>query len=252
MNIINKLTLRHLKENKRRTLVTIIGVIISVAMVMAVATLGVSFLDLMKRQTIANEGEWHVLYQNVNKDQLDAIKNDEATKNFVLSRDLGYAHLEGSQNENKPYLFIKEYNAPGFKQFPIELSEGRLPQTAKEVVISEEIKNNAKVDYEIGQQITLDIGDRFMKDEEASHIVLNQTSSLTFMDDQLNEELKKKGTETFTVVGIIKRPTWEPAWAPGYTIITYLDESKIGEKETVNATVVLKKSINPYMHMQKA
>lgn len=40
MNIVNKLTIRHLKQNKRRTLVTIIGVIISVAMVTAVATLG--------------------------------------------------------------------------------------------------------------------------------------------------------------------------------------------------------------------
>ena len=67
MNIVNKLTVRHLKQNKRRTLVTIIGVIISVAMVTAVATLGVSFMDLMKRQTIANNGEWHVLYKDVNQ-----------------------------------------------------------------------------------------------------------------------------------------------------------------------------------------
>ncbi|MBS4177979.1 ABC transporter permease [Lederbergia citrea] len=251
MNIVNKLTIRHLKENKRRTLVTIIGVIISVAMLTAVATLAVSFMDLMKRQTIANEGEWHVLYQDVNKNQLDAIKNDESTKKVVPSRDLGYAHLEGSQNENKPYLFVKEYSTEGFKQFPIELSQGRLPQAANEVVISEGIKNNAKVDYKIGQQITLDIGDRFMKDEEASDIVLDQTSSLTFMDDQLNEVLKMKGTETFTIVGVIKRPTWEPAWAPGYTIITYLDESRIGVYDAVNATVVLKKVNNSlYNHTQ--
>ncbi len=72
MNIINKVTVRHLKENKRRTFVTIIGVIISVAMITAVATLGVSFLDLMKRQSIATDGEWHVQYQNVNSEQIAA------------------------------------------------------------------------------------------------------------------------------------------------------------------------------------
>ncbi len=66
MNTINQLTFRHLKQNKRRTLVTIIGVIISVAMITAVTTLGVSFMDLLQRQTIANEGEWHVLYKYVN------------------------------------------------------------------------------------------------------------------------------------------------------------------------------------------
>lgn len=56
MNIINKLTLRHLKLNKKRTIVTIIGVIISAAMVTGVATLVVSFMDVMQRQSIANEG----------------------------------------------------------------------------------------------------------------------------------------------------------------------------------------------------
>ena len=70
MNIVNKLTLRHLKENKRRTLVTIIGVIISVAMLTAVTTLAVSFMSLLQKQQIADEGEWHVLYKNVNEEQL--------------------------------------------------------------------------------------------------------------------------------------------------------------------------------------
>ena len=46
MNIVNKLTIRHLKQNKRRTLVTIIGVIISVAMMTAVATLACIFYGI--------------------------------------------------------------------------------------------------------------------------------------------------------------------------------------------------------------
>ena len=70
MNIINKMTLRHLRENKRRSLVTIIGVIISVAMITAVTTLGSSFLDLMIRQDIADNGEWHVQYINTNEEQV--------------------------------------------------------------------------------------------------------------------------------------------------------------------------------------
>ena len=84
MNIINKVTLRHLKENKRRTLVTIIGVIISVAMITAVATLSISFLDLMIRQDISKNGEWHVQYKDVNLEQIGVIENDSATKNLIL------------------------------------------------------------------------------------------------------------------------------------------------------------------------
>ena len=238
MNIINKLTLRHLKQNKRRTLVTILGVIISVAMVTAVATISVSFMELFQRQTIASEGEWHVLYQDVNKEQLEAVKKDEATKALVISRDRGFALLEGGQNKNKPYLFVKEYNAQGFEQFPIELSQGRLPKANNEVVISEEIAENAKVDYKIGDRLKLDIGKRFNKDSVQE---LFQRAPLQLENGTKTETLKGSLTKSYTVVGIIKRPTWEPTWAPGYTIITYIDESMIGANETVNASVVLKK-----------
>ncbi|WP_232698054.1 ABC transporter permease [Brevibacillus daliensis] len=241
MNIVNKLTIRHLKQNKRRTLVTIIGVIISVAMVMAVATLGISFMNLMQRQSIADNGEWHVLYKDVNKAQLEAVKADEATQTVVISRDRGYAPLEGGRNPNKPYLFIREFNKQGFEQFPIELSQGRLPQASNEVVISEEIAKGAKVDYKIGDTFTLEVGERFAEDKEDIQRALTQNDPLRFGDDQNAEILKNTRSGSYTVVGVIKRPTWEQTWAPGYTILSYVDESMIDADGKVNATVVLKK-----------
>ena len=241
MNIVYKLTIRNLKQNKKRTLVTIIGVIISVAMVTAVATLAFSFSDLMIRQTIADSGEWHVQYQDVTKEQLAAIQRDDRAKTVAITRDLGYAPLEGGQNPNKPYLFIKEYDAQGFAQFQVELSKGRLPQTDKEVVISEPIATNAKVKYEIGDHLSLRIGERF---EQGGNHPLDQTEQLRREDGKLTETLQHIKTRDYTVVGFIKRPVWETAWAPGYTIISYVDETIIGANKRVNAAVVLHK-INP-------
>ncbi|QIC04882.1 ABC transporter permease [Brevibacillus sp. 7WMA2] len=241
MNIVNTLTIRHLKQNKRRTLVTIIGVIISVAMVTAVATLVFSFSDLMIRQAIADTGEWHVQYQAVTKEQLAAIQGDDATKTVAISRDLGYAPLEGGQNPNKPYLFIKEYDAQGFAQFPIDLSKGRLPHTDKEVVISEPIATNAKVKYEIGDRLTLRVGERF---EQGGDHPLDQTEPLRREDGTLTETLQHIKTRDYTVVGFIKRPVSETAWAPGYTIISYVDDNIIGANDRVDAAVVLQK-VNP-------
>ena len=248
MNIVNKLTVRHMKQNKRRTLVTIVGVIISVAMMTAVSTLVVSFLDLMQRQEIANNGEWHVLYKDVNKAQLDAVKKDDATKKVVISRDLGYAFLAGGQNENKPYLFIKEYDAQGFKQFPIELSSGRLPKASNEVVLSEHIATNGKVEYKIGDHITIEIGQRMLSNGDNVD-PFGQTDSLQTENGKTAEILKNKTPVTYTIVGFIKRPTWEPTWAPGYTVISYTDESMMEANDQVNATVVLKKVNNSlYVH----
>ncbi|WP_391572439.1 ABC transporter permease [Cohnella sp.] len=237
MNIVNKLTIRHLKQNKRRTLVTLIGVVISVAMVTAVATLVSSFSDLMIRQTIANSGEWHVQYQEVNKDQLAAILDDDATKTVAITRDLGYAAI-GGENPNKPYLFIQQYDAQGIAQFQIELSKGRLPQTDKEIVISEAVVTNAKVKYDIGDRLTLRVGERF---EQGNDQPLGQTESLRREEGNLTEALQHIETQDYTVVGFIKRPVWEAAWAPGYTVISYIDEDLIGANQRVNAAVVLQK-----------
>jgi putative ABC transport system permease protein len=238
MNIMNKLTVRHLKENKRRTLVTIIGVIISVAMVTAVATLGVSFLDLLKRQTIADSGDWHVQYMNVNKEQIEAIEKDNATKELIIASNLGFAKLEGSQNKNKPYLFIKEFNKKGLENFPIIVANGRMPRATNEIAISEEISANAKVTYQIGDQVTLDIGERYLIGEKNA---LGQNDTLQQNQGEINETLKVEKTETYTVVGTIERPSWEPSWSPGYTVISYVEHNRLDKDERVDTSVILSK-----------
>ncbi|MEH7275094.1 FtsX-like permease family protein, partial [Neobacillus vireti] len=238
MNIINKLTIRHLKANNRRTLVTIIGVIISVAMITAVATLGVSFLNLMIRQEIANNGEWHVKYKDINRQQLKSIKKDRDTEKLILTNDLGYAALEGSENDSKPFLFLKEYSAAGLKQFPIELKEGRLPAADNEVVISEEIEETAHVKYSIGDSFTLNIGERWLPGGDKP---LSQTDPLQKDENGLIEKLTIQSTESFKIVGVIKRPKWEPTWSPGYTVIEFIDENSLSASDTFDAVVVVKK-----------
>ncbi len=239
MNIINKLTLRHLRKNKKQTLVTIIGVILSVAMVTAVITLGSSFLALMQKETIKDYGEWHVQYRDVNKEQLEAIKQDAETKQLITSKERGYAWLPGSQNANKPYLFIKAYNAQGFTNFPIELSEGKLPERADEIVLSEAIATNAKVAYRIGDHITLEVGQRYNQ-ADPSESNLSQNDQLRSSAGKRMETLIDTTTEKYTVVGFIKRPAWEQTWAPGYTALTYIDESMLDANKTVDVSVVVK------------
>ncbi|MBZ9685639.1 FtsX-like permease family protein [Clostridium estertheticum] len=242
MNIINKLTLRHMKLNKKRTLITIIGVIISAAMITAVATLRISFMDLKQRQSISDEGEWHVIYKDINNIQLQAVKNDKETKQIILSRDTGYALLKGSQNASKPYMFIGEYNKEGFEKFPIELSKGRFPKAANEVVISDAIIDNAKVNYKIGDLLTVDIGKRCSKVSDDKNKVLTQYAELQKGKgtDTVEEFLTKEKTKTYKIVGVIKRPKFEPTWAPGYTVLSCVDENTITSKEKINASIILK------------
>ncbi|WP_088036113.1 ABC transporter permease [Evansella clarkii] len=241
MNIMHKLTIRHLTENKRRTLVTIIGTIISVAMITAVATLVISFLDLMQRQHIADQGEWHVQFHDINEQQAEVIADDDATNQIILSGDRGYSYLEKSQNKNKPYIFIKEYNESGFENFPMTLIEGRFPENPGEIVLSADILNNAKVHYEAGDQLSLEVGERMLLDDGSMEGPVNQQYSLRRSDNEIKETIVNTETATYEVVGIIDRPAWEPAWAPGYTAVTYTDAGLISESSPVNASVILNK-----------
>ena len=189
----------------------------------------------MIRNDIIKNGEWHVQYNDVNVHQIEVIEQDSDTKKLVLSSD-GYAVLEESTNHYKPYIYFKNYNGMGMEQFPIEVIEGRLPQNENEIAISEDIRSNAKVDYEIGDQLTFDIGDRWHK---TGGTILTQNDSLQRLDDTINEELQINETKTVTIVGMIERPSWEPPWSPGYTVIGYVDEKSLSKAETVDALVVL-------------
>lgn len=240
MNIVNRLTIRQLMLNKKRTIVTIIGSVISVAMITAVCTLGFSFLDLMQKITIAETGEWHVLYKNVNREQLEAIKNDEATNTVLLSRDVGFTYLEGGQNPYKPYIYIKEYSRQAFDKFPVKLIEGRLPEKQDELVISQAIVTNGKVGYKIGDSVTLSIGRRYSVQDGEIYFI-PPTDSLHSDENGINESLSDDTRKTYTIVGIIERPEWEPAWSPAYTALSFLDENSISSQTKANASVILKK-----------
>ncbi|MCR8657564.1 ABC transporter permease [Paenibacillus endoradicis] len=253
MNIVNKLTLRHMKQNKRRTLVTIIGVIISVAMITAVMTLGISFQDLLKRQVIAESGEWHTLYHNANSEQIDAIGNDEATKTLMLSQTKGFVSLADMGLKgmyNKPYITVKAYDSIGLSKFPISVVEGRLPQNEKEIVVPQHYLTDVTgAEIAPGDEIELSIGSRYLK--EGTWPKMEQRSnfgddSAAYMTDSntLDEYLEVDETNMYTVVGIIEKPVWESSWQPGYTFITYVDQSLLAADETANVSVITNKVEN--------
>ncbi|AEV68647.1 ABC transporter permease [Acetivibrio clariflavus] len=235
MNIVNRLTLRHLKLNKRRTLVTIIGVIIAVAMITAVTTLGVSFLDLFIRDEINEYGEWHIVYYNVNTEQISAIKEDKNTEAVILSKNIGNAVLEEKSHEKKLYLSIQAYNQTGFEKLPITLISGRFPKEESEIVVSEEIIKKGKMNIQIGDEVTLDIGEIVYQDGGNNN-------------KDLNETFIRRETATYTVVGIIKPLIRQSL----YSTISFLDESKLDSTDRVNASVVLNKIKNSlYTHAQE-
>lgn len=236
MNIIHKLTWQYMKKNKRRTIVTMIGIIISVAMMTAVTTACASFTDLYERKTIARDGRWHVIYKNVSLDGVDVIKNDANSESVTISADMGYDAVD-SKNAYKPYVFLKAYNPESFEGLPIKLISGRMPQNSSEILIPDHLKNNGGIEWKVGDTVDLTLSDRSVKGVDGQSYTLTQDNGYVGEDSGSAETLVVKAEKkSYTIVGLIERPDFEPYWAPGYMLLTGLDENS-PKTETVNVSV---------------
>ena len=106
MNVFNKVALQGLKKNRARTVVTVIGVMLSAALFTAVTTFGFSLLNYMIKGAVGMYGSWHVGFWDVEQEFVEQRLQDEETEKGIVIRNIGYAPLENAQNPKVPYFCI--------------------------------------------------------------------------------------------------------------------------------------------------
>ena len=212
MNILNKLTIKNLKLNKKRSLGTIIGIILSVALICAVSNMVSSFRETLIQNAINESGYWHIRLYNVSNDKLKRLKLNKDIDNIYTISEDGYAKLDTIKNEYKPYLKFYGMNKEAFNNLEFKLIKGRFPKNDNEIIISEHLNKNGKANLKIDDEITVNVGDRVTLEDD---YVLNDSNPF----DKGNEIIKNPNTKKYRVVGIIKRPdvSFEPTSAPAYT-----------------------------------
>ncbi|MCI8654789.1 MAG: ABC transporter permease [Clostridia bacterium] len=265
MELLNRLTIKNLKLNKKRTIVTIIGIILATALITGVATLVSSFQKSIIEYEKRESGDYHYEFKNVPIEELKYIEKNRNIELTYITQDIGYSKLEESKNDYKPYLYLIGYSKEAMKKLNLSLLEGRLPENENEIVISKHIQTNGKVDLKIGDEITLDIGKRMRGEEELDqnnpyileedikeHIVgenvtnngkINNNTNIGDTDEDTNNEVEKfipekiltEITKKYKIVGIMERPNWttESYKAPGYTVITLLENNIPGKNINV-------------------
>lgn len=231
MNIFHKVALQGLKKSRTRTLVTIIGVALSAALITAVTTFGVSLQSYMVNGAIMKYGNWHVAFPDADTSFVQKQTDDSRVAHIASFENIGYAALTGGQNPDKPYLFIAGFNKDAFSALPIELLSGRLPKNSSEILVPAHVAANGGVKIPVGSTLTLSVGNRMSGDQR-----LSQHDSYRRAG---GETLAATAEKTYTVVGICQRPAIEEYAAPGYTLITTEDTAA----DSLSVFVTLK---NPY------
>ena len=224
MKVLNELSVKDLKLNKKRSIVIIIGIILSTALICGVAGLVTSFQKTFVETAKKNQGNYHTIFYDVPKDELKYIEENRGVKDYYLSEGIGYSYLPNvtvttsTGAEEKPYVNIIAMDNKFLNNMSFELQNGRLPESDDEIVVSARINQKFKTNYKVGDTITLNVGE--LKDDASDVDEKNSQSS--------ENEIINTTPKTYKIVGIINRPTTtiEPYEAEWFTVITKMQTIK--------------------------
>lgn len=216
MNIFARITARTMKENKTRTIVTIIGVILSTAMITAVATLGGTFQNFFIEYTKEQDGSWHVAGLSLPVKEAEKAEKQEEVTNSTKVAELGYARYEHLLSPMMPYLYVQSFSENTRSMLPVALKEGKFPEKQNEVIIPDYLNANLEERHQIliGDTLPLELGEREYKGER-----LSQSNSYMGTETKAEESFVPKEKREFTVVGIYDYSSLVTSiGAPGYEV----------------------------------
>lgn len=219
MQTLINFVIKNLKLNKKRTIVTIAGIMLSTALICSLSGIFSSFQKTFIQNAINTAGNYHTTFFNIPKSEQNIITKNSNIESYFVTQNLGYSKLQNSKD--KQFIYLTGFDKNALTNYGLQLTKGRLPENDSEIIISNQIEQNSGISYNLGDEIMLNLGD----------IKLSDGSTLTQQIYTNNELLNSStfndiNTKIYTIVGIIQKPNLkiEPYTASGYTVITRLDQ----------------------------
>lgn len=192
MNVLNKLVTKSLKLNTKRTIGTIIGIVLSVALICAVSSMVSSFRQTLVENAINESGYYHIELLNINDNDINKLKLNKDIKDINLVYKLGYSSIE--IDSTFPYIEIASMDKDTVSNLSYEVIEGRYPENDNEIVISNKAKLKGK--YKVGDVINLNVGDRV---DGEGYPLYNSNPYL----EENAEEIINSSLKSYKIVGIV-------------------------------------------------
>lgn len=222
----SEITGRYLKVQKKRTILTIIGIVLSVALITSIATMFKSFQDNRIRQVKGYSGDFHILFNSVDSGHIPYFKAHKDIKKTGITRYDG-ASIIGKRKKSgrNVELYVESYNKEMFELKNIKLSEGRLPQKEDEIILEPWAMEvlNAKV----GDKITLKLGEIIYPEDEGNGKEINYEDI----------KFKEKNSKEYIICGLIK----ESIQGNGISYLSEESSLNKNEKYNIYANINLKK-----------
>lgn len=213
MNVFCAFTRRSLMEKRSRTLVTVIGIILSMALFTAVIEGAYSGLQYLVRVEETRTGRYHGHYYGIDADTLNAVRETDGFAETTAWQTVGWAEI-GSENEDKPYLLVKSIEENFTDLVSVNLSAGRMPENENEILIPEHLASNGNVHLSLGDTLELTVGQR----NSDGYIMGEHNPYIPEETEVISDAIQR----TYTVVGFYPRLNFdiEDYSCPGFTALT--------------------------------
>jgi putative ABC transport system permease protein len=256
MKSYSEITRRYLKLQKKRTVLTVMGIVLSVALITAICTMAVSLRDKSIREIIKNTGDYHARFNNITGDKVAKISNNVDIESYAVTRKLGTAIInktsekELQRNPEKgsySYLIITAFDSAAFKSRPIDLKEGRYPENSEEMIIDISSLENFENQPKIGEKIKFSLGLR--KDKDTGRETIDDawgTNGLSWSSDDLFEVKEEK---EFTIVGFSNSRVTSSMGAFSYGV-TFMDRGFWHKDGKYNVYVKVASTRNIYNKLE--
>lgn len=253
MNATTNFTIKSLRANRVRTFVTIIGVALAAALLMAVMTTYTSLTDFLYRTEAATSGTWMAKVASEDSGTLAAdlatAQGDPTITDTSVLHDVGFAELTPQQQDRLGrYQTILSGEGNMETVLGVHASEGRLPENDHEILLFEGWKTREGL--AVGDEVTFNVGRRVavpVEGEESSVMTHGEVtvgvesvgdneidivagtplnSSVGYLDAEVdgstfNEGLVDLHEQTYTVVGFYERVNYAMYTGTGVVALTY-------------------------------
>jgi putative ABC transport system permease protein len=223
MKLLNKLTLKNLRLNKVRTIVTIVGIMLSAALITVVSGMALSGRQTMIDGQTEWSGNYDVALDIIDTAKIDKIRQNRNVENAFYKERLGFSKATVADNAEYGYAVtaISENAFDGC--FKLRLEKGSFPTNSNEAVVTGAFKNTDGKDVKVGDKITLELG--VLKGTDGK--VLGESELLDLSPKRFKEsKITDKKQKTYTITGIIENPNTRELNNPSscFEIYTVSDE----------------------------
>lgn len=205
MRVLNKLTVKNLKMNRTRTIVTTIGIILSIALITVIGGIASSAWESDIRAMKHINGDYDFLLNGIfDQNDITKLQENPSIRDVYSTQSVAIAKNSSPRYFYRPYIQIVGIEEKVLEACDMKIAEGRFPQKDDELLLSPDLVTGKDKTYQVGDTVTLSIGRRYSKSMDGNKEVAGDALSPDTYYSEETEVFVEDTQRTYTVVGILE------------------------------------------------